>query len=36
MRLLKEIDPEGVVHRRQRRLRQRTYHSKVCDLEIDI
>ena len=29
MVLLKEIDPEGVEQRRQRRLRRRIYHSKV-------
>lgn len=29
MRLMKEVDPEGVEARKGRRLRRRTYSSKV-------
>ena len=35
MRLLKEIDPEGVSQRRQKHLRRRIYHSKVYGLDFD-
>ena len=35
MRLLKEINPEGVSQRRQKRLRRRIYHSKVYGLDFD-
>ena len=32
--VLKEVDPEGVENRRQRRLKRRTYFSKVHELSL--
>lgn len=31
MRLVKEIDPEGVERRKGRKLKRRTYLCNVCD-----